>query len=60
MKKQKLNPGSKEAVKKGCCCPIMDNRQGLGIYEDKKGNRIFVINMECKIHGKKEEQCKKK
>ena len=49
------NPGSKEAIKKGCKCPILDNRNGLGMYIDLKGCRVFVFNKECKFHSKKED-----
>lgn len=59
MKKKVPNPGSKEAVKKGCCCPIMDNRRGTGMYIDGNGMQIFVISEECKLHGRKK-LCRKK
>ncbi len=52
MKKNKvLNPGSKEAIREGCLCPILDNRHGLGAYDGKDGT--FWINENCPIHGKK-------
>lgn len=48
---KKLNPGSEEAKKLGCTCPAMDNRHGLGMYVDNDGNKIFVYNHDCPIHG---------
>ena len=48
-----MNPGSSEAVAKGCLCPVMDNRYGRGHHEDLKGNIVFVMNLECPIHGDK-------
>lgn len=35
-------PGSKEAIAKGCCCPVDDN------YGSKT---LFWINEECPLHG---------
>lgn len=43
------NPGSDEAVKQGCTCPVLDNRRGLGVYGDN-----FYINADCPLHGDKE------
>lgn len=45
------NPGSPEAVQKGCVCPRLDNRHGLGVYEDEDGNPLFWISGNCPIHG---------
>ena len=42
------NPGSKEAIRQGCVCPILDNAHGQGI----KNGTQFWINSECPIHGK--------
>lgn len=41
-------PGSDEAIKKGCKCPILDNGHG-----DKEIGRIrgFWINANCSLHG---------
>ena len=45
------NPGSPEAVKQGCTCPIMDNHNGIGMgYIDDEGNPSFYINGNCKLH----------
>jgi hypothetical protein len=40
----RLIPGSKEAVKKGCKCPVMDNAE---MPEDRKW-----VNGDCLLHGK--------
>lgn len=41
------NPGSREAVKLGCTCPIMDNGHGYGA-EGKKG--YFWYDGGCPLH----------
>lgn len=46
-----LNPGSPEAVKQGCKCPVMDNHYGKGILYN--GRIEFWISEECPLHGKK-------
>ena len=54
MKTKKVpNPGSEEAGKLGCCCPVLDNSRGKG-YLGMKG--IFVQNGNCKIHGLKNQK----
>lgn len=42
------NPGSNEAVNKGCTCPIMDNARGRG-YMGIPGQ--FVMSAGCPLHG---------
>lgn len=42
------NPGSDEAVKQGCKCPVLDNARGKG-YMGIEGT--FWINENCKLHG---------
>lgn len=51
----KLNPGSREAILEGCCCPVLDNARGkgyMGGVKDKDGNTLFIINCNCPLHGK--------
>lgn len=51
------NPGSKEAIEAGCTCPVMDNRDGLGIpMVDKDGTPVFAFWMtsDCPLHGVKD------
>jgi len=42
------SPGSKEAIKKGCICPVEDNHHGKGIEVDDA--IAFWYNAECKVH----------
>ena len=42
------NPGSNEAVERGCKCPVLDNSHGKG-YMMQKG--IFVKVVGCPLHG---------
>jgi hypothetical protein len=41
-------PGSPESVAKGCKCPVIDNRYGKGIRDDRDE---FWINAGCPLHG---------
>ena len=43
----KPNPGSKEAIEKGCTCPVLDNGHGKGYMGQKD---VFVFNAECPLH----------
>ena len=43
---EEYNPGSKEAVDRGCTCPVIDNHNGKGL-----GNGMFWISAECPLHG---------
>ena len=43
------NPGSPEAVEKGCTCPIIDNHHGEGFPCD--GKQAFWIDATCPLHG---------
>lgn len=40
------NPGSDEAIKSGCLCPILDNNHGQGFGDPQ----LFYINEECPLH----------
>jgi hypothetical protein len=43
----KPNPGSSEAIKQGCECPVMDNWRG----SDELGRvRGFVVREGCPLH----------
>ena len=48
-KKVPLNPGSDEAVAKGCICARMDNAYGKG-YMGVAG--VFCVQMDCPLHGR--------
>ncbi len=41
-------PGSLEAVAEGCTCPVIDNRGGKGIRDDRDE---FWIMVQCPLHG---------
>ncbi len=43
------NPGSDEAVARGCSCPILDNARGRGIFGTPG---LFWINQGCPLHGR--------
>ena len=43
------NPGSDEAVARGCSCPVLDNAHGAGLpYPD---GPVFWVNKDCPLHG---------
>jgi len=44
-----LPPGSPDAVERGCACPVLDNRRGIGGYCLPDGE--YIINGSCAIHG---------
>ena len=53
--KEKPNPGSLEARKAGCKCPVLDNEYGRGSGRTgTAGQPQFWINQECLLHGKVE------
>ena len=40
-------PGSKDAVKRGCTCPQIDNQHGRG-FQGKRG--CFIVTARCPVH----------
>lgn len=44
------NPGSDEAVRRGCTCPQIDNEHGRGY----RGGPGFAISEKCRLHGQRE------
>lgn len=49
-------PGSPEAIRIGCACPIMDNGHGkgwMGGVKDENGETIFVYTVGCPVHDAK-------
>jgi hypothetical protein len=48
------NPGSDEAVAKGCTCPVFDNARGKGLMggakDPRTGETLFVFNAACPLH----------
>ena len=51
------NPGSDEAVRRNCTCPILDNRRGLGYYAAPDG--CHIINENCPLHGAEAREARK-
>lgn len=44
-------PGSPEAIKQGCTCPVLDNGYGKGIYGE--GEKFgWWVSQDCPLHGK--------
>lgn len=48
------NPGSKEAIKLGCKCPVLDNSHGLGM--EVRGMKLYWFTENCPIHTIKEKE----
>lgn len=47
----KPKPGSPEARKLGCKCPVIDNGHGAGSgREDEKGQPLYWISADCNLH----------
>lgn len=46
------NPGSDEAVARGCICPVLDNAGGRGVrIANRDGvQTMFWINGDCPLH----------
>ena len=44
-------PGSDQAVKDNCLCPVLDNAHGKGCgYLSESGEPLFIVNLECPLH----------
>lgn len=52
-----MTPGSPEAVKNGCTCPIMDNNRGYGRADTRATSdgevAVFFVNGDCPLHAPK-------
>ena len=44
-------PGSPEAIARGCLCPRIDNRNGLGAFDDDDGRPLYWTRDDCPLHG---------
>lgn len=49
-RKDRPNPGSKEAIDLGCVCPVLDNAHGRGAWGTRGVKAIFWICGDCKLH----------
>jgi len=51
---KKPNPGSDEAIKQGCVCPVLDNAHGRGwmggVKDPDTGGVVFVYRVDCPLH----------
>lgn len=45
-------PGSDEARRLACCCPVMDNARGRGAWGTSGPDAVFWINSACVLHAK--------
>ena len=43
------NPGSPEAVKRGCTCAVWDNNHGIGFCYGGE-ERCFYVTQDCPLH----------
>jgi hypothetical protein len=53
-------PGSHEAVKTGCTCPVEDNKYGVGQPSSAGTGANYWIAKDCPLHGRslpKEKPC---
>ena len=50
MTEKQPNPGSPEAVEKGCKCPVMDNHAGEGFHMGDNGPMFWMVRS-CPLHG---------
>jgi len=49
MRNKKIpNPGSKEAIAKGCACPVLDNNNGEGM--NTGSTVLYYVARDCPIH----------
>lgn len=51
------NPGSADALDQGCTCPVSDNQHGKGYAGSGGGDGIFVMALDCPLHGHRRAQC---
>lgn len=45
------NPGSDDARKQGCVCPVLDNAHGRGAWGSEGDDAVFWIRPDCTVHG---------
>ncbi len=44
------NPGSQEAINRGCTCPVIDNHHGEGVPMGGGSGVSFWMNAGCPVH----------
>ena len=47
-------PGSDDARREGCTCPVIDNARGKGAGVDDDGHPLFWYSDECPYHSPRE------
>lgn len=53
-KEKKPFPGSPDAIKAGCTCPIFDNKKGQGAWINTATNEpMFWVSDTCTLHATK-------
>jgi hypothetical protein len=50
------NPGTEEAIKQGCICPVIDNHHGRGVLMGKDPKPQFWYTADCPVHDPKIKQ----
>ena len=45
---KKANPGTDEAIRNGCACPVIDNHRGKG--RPMADGRVWIYNGNCGYH----------
>jgi hypothetical protein len=43
-------PGTTEAKKVGCICPVEENNYGIGL--ERVDGTSYLVNLDCKVHKK--------
>ena len=46
-----MNPGSDEARRAGCVCPMLDNAHGRGAWGSEGAKAVFWVRDDCPLHG---------
>ena len=47
----RLDPGSPEAIREGCRCSPVKNRNGEGAGVNGRGEKLFIPHLACGLHG---------
>lgn len=49
-----MNPGSKEALAKGCTCPVLDNNHGKGMWNGRE--HLYWQAYGCPVHSPQQQE----
>jgi hypothetical protein len=50
-----MKPGSEDARKRGCICPVIGNHYGRGVPKPD-GGRDYWVNAMCMLHNRRENE----